>query len=364
MSDGGRESGRNQRTTSKKSRLSSRGDEFSHAVAKIAVGQICESVGFHGSNRTAINAMADIMVRYICDLGKSANFYANLAGRTSCNVFDIIQGLEDLSSSRGFSGASDVHHCLVGSGVVREITQFVTTEEVPFAQPISGYPVCTTPKPTPSFAQVGETSSGKHIPDWVPSLPDPRAYVRMEEWNKGVTDTKMDKVEETRQPTKAESSLLSLQQRLAYNSTTGFQPTNDASYGKERQMVVSNPFLSPPLPFGEKEVSVIANPWERDADAGNRLCVLETSVPATESVKVGPVDLETNEKKVLPGRRPIVHFKLKVDKKSIAASFSSDALDAKNDSWPLRHDEKDDKKRRAEIILKEAMEKPHDLAQL
>ena len=109
MSDGGRESGRNQQTTSKKSRLSSRGDEFSHAVTKIAVGQICESVGFHGSNRTAINAMADIMVRYICDLGKSANFYANLAGRTSCNVFDIIQGLEDLSLSRGFSGASDVH---------------------------------------------------------------------------------------------------------------------------------------------------------------------------------------------------------------------------------------------------------------
>ena len=46
----------------------------------------------------------------------------------------------------------------------------------------------------------------------------------------------------------------------------------------------------------------------------------------------GCVDLETNEKKVLPGRRPIVHFKLTVDKKSIAASFSSDALDARNDS--------------------------------
>ncbi|KAJ8458825.1 hypothetical protein OPV22_031751 [Ensete ventricosum] len=364
MSDGGRERGRNQQTTSKKSRLSSRGDEFSHAVTKIAVGQICESVGFHGSNRTAINAMADIMVRYICDLGKSANFYANLAGRTSCNVFDIIQGLEDLSSSRGFSGASDVHRCLVGSGVVREITQFVTTEEVPFAQPISRYPVRRTPKPTPSFAQVGETSSGTHIPDWVPRFPDPRTYVRMEEWNKGATDTKIDKVIETRQQMKAESSLLSLQQRLACNSTTGFQPNNDASYGKERQMVVSNPYLSPPLPFGEKEVSVIANPWKRDADAGNGLYVLETSVPATESGKVGPVDFETNEKKVLPGSRPIVHFKLKVDKKSITASFSSDALDAKNDSWPLRHDGKDDKKRRAEIILKEAMEKPHDLAQL
>ncbi|URE24495.1 hypothetical protein MUK42_06690 [Musa troglodytarum] len=57
-----------------------------------------------------------------------------------------------------------------------------------------------------------------------------------EEWNKGTTDTPMDKVEETRQRTKAESSLWSLQQRLAYDTTTGFQPTNDASYGKERQM--------------------------------------------------------------------------------------------------------------------------------
>ena len=74
--------------------------------------------------------------------------------------------------------------------------------------------------------------------------------VPMSAWNsgtKGATDTKMDKGEETRQRTKAESSLLILQQRLAYDSTAGFRPTTDASYGKERH--ISNPFPSPPLPF-------------------------------------------------------------------------------------------------------------------
>ncbi|WOK91633.1 hypothetical protein Cni_G00324 [Canna indica] len=361
MSDGGKESERDHQSNSSKSQLPSGGDEFGRAVAKIAVTQICESAGFHGTHLSAVDTLSEVVVRYIYDLGKSANFYANLAGRTSCNVFDIIQSLEDLSSPMGYSGASDVHHCLVSSGVFREIAQFVSKEEeVPFAQPIPRFPISRIPKPTPTFAQAGMETAGKHIPDWLPRLPDPHTYIHTPVWNQRATDARTDKLEQARQRRKAERSLLGLQQRLASNATTGFQPTSDGNIGKGKQVVGSNPFLVPPLSYGEKEVSEIAIP--RETDDGKRLSVLETFAPVIEAAKVGSLDLNTNEKKVLRKSRPTVHFKIGVDKKSIASSLS--VLDPKRDSWPLRDDEKDDKKRRAEMILKEAMEKPHDLAQL
>ncbi|RRT59443.1 hypothetical protein B296_00033132 [Ensete ventricosum] len=120
MSDGGKERGKNQQTSSMKSRPSGDAD-FGLAISKIAVAQICESTGFRGSHLSANDAMAEIAVRFICSLRKSANFYANLGGRTSCNVSDVIQRIQDLSLSCGFRGASDVRQCLVSSDVVREI---------------------------------------------------------------------------------------------------------------------------------------------------------------------------------------------------------------------------------------------------
>lgn len=361
MNDGGKESEGDHESSSKKGLSSQGGDEFGRAVAKIAVAQICESAGFHGCHISAVDALVEVVVRYICDLGKSASFYANLARRTSCNVFDIIQSLEDLSSPMGFSGASDVHHCLVGSGVVREITQFVNTkEEVPFAQPIPRFPISRTPKTAPTFVQAGIEPPGKHIPEWLPRLPDPHTYVHTPVWNKRATDGRADKIEQARKQRKAERSLLGLQQRLSSSASSGFESTSHRDVGKGKEVVGGNPFLAPPLPYGEKEVSEIVTPPE--VDDGKRLSVLDTFAPVIEAAKVGSLDFNNNERKVLLRSRPTVHFKIGADKKSIASSIS--ALNSKKDPWPSKDDEKDDKKRRAEMILKEAMDKPHDLAQL
>ena len=51
----------------------------------------------------ALDALADIAIRYLCDLGKMANYYSNLTGRTECNVFDIIRALEVLEASQCLS---------------------------------------------------------------------------------------------------------------------------------------------------------------------------------------------------------------------------------------------------------------------
>ncbi|CBI32771.3 unnamed protein product, partial [Vitis vinifera] len=62
-------------------------DEFGRAVSKIAVAQICESVGFEGFQDSALQALSNIAVRYLCDVGKTANFCANLADICTDNSF-------------------------------------------------------------------------------------------------------------------------------------------------------------------------------------------------------------------------------------------------------------------------------------
>nr|CAD1841266.1 unnamed protein product [Ananas comosus var. bracteatus] len=244
-------------------------------------------------------------------------------------VSTALIGLEEFGLSQGSSGASDFHCCAVSSGVVREIATFVKTEEErPFAASLPRFPIARSPKLMPSFAEVGRAAGGKHIPEWLPSFPDTHTYIYTPVWNERSTDLRADKLEQVRQRRKAERSLLNLQQRLACNSTSGVLPTVDVDSKKGKQVVESNPFLAPPLLNGEREVSEIVIPSE------------------TASTK-----------------RPVVTFKFGIAKKSMAASLSLDISDGKKGSW-LRDDEKDDKKRRAEMILKQAMENPQELAQL
>lgn len=346
-------------------------DGFGRAIARIAIAQICETAGFQSFQQSALDALSDIGIRYLQDLGKTAHFYANSSGRTDCNVFDVVQGLEDLDSSWGFSGASDINRCLASSGVIREIARYVSyVEEIPFARPVPRFPVTRSRKPTPSFAQIGEVPSGKHIPDWLPAFPDPHTYIHTPVWNERATDPRTDKIEQARQRRKAEQSLLSLQQRLACNGAAGpssIDATDDAV--KLKGASESNPFLASPLQFGEKEILPVTVPakFSNEASTEKRVSVLETFAPAIEAAKSGLSNLDCNEKKVLPNKRPTVHFRFGIDKKSVAVPLGLTTQSTgveKVASWFSRDDEKDDKKRRAEQILKEAVENPQELAQL
>ncbi|KAJ4961483.1 hypothetical protein NE237_021393 [Protea cynaroides] len=368
MNDGGGESGRENKDNEAQ-RISGGGDDFGRAIAKIAVAQICESAGFQGFQHSALEALSDIAILYLRDLGKTAHFYANLAGRTQCNFFDIIQGLEDLGTSQGFSGASDVHRCAAGSGIVRDITHYLSLEEdIPFSRPVPHFPVIRNRKPTPSFLQIGETPPGKHIPPWLPAFPDPHTYVHTPVWNERATDPRTDKIEQARQRRKAERSLLSLQQRLACNDSAAPAAVDPADAVKLKQAAESNPFLAPPLQFGEIDVSPVVPPPQRSNEVvpEKGVSVFDTFAPAIEAAKSGICDSGDGERKDLPNKRPTVHLKFGF-RKSLGAPRDLDLHSqsvGKTAPWFGRDDEKDDKKRRAEQILKESMENPQELAQL
>lgn len=380
MSDGCRESER-EPEKSPPQRKAGR-DELAQAVAKIAVAQICEGEGFQTFQQSALETLGDVALRYICDIGKTAHLYANLAGRTECNVFDIIQGLEDLCSAQGFLGASDTEHCLAGSGTVRELAQFVgEAQQIPFAYSLPPFPVHKDRKLTPSFSQIGEEPPGEHIPNWLPAFPDPGACAQSSPTIEKMAEPASAKIELKNQRRRAERSLLNLHQRLACNGLEGPSSVNRFDAAKAKQAIGTNPFLAVPLQFGEKEVSPVVLPTKAkflNEAAGrnsfveshgkdNHVSVLEALAPDIEEMETRMRDFKEGHKKVILNSRPTVQFKIGVRRKSFGTMLELSPQDKRFEAtvpWSGMEKEKDDKKQRAEKILKESMANTQEMDHL
>ncbi|KAL3531967.1 hypothetical protein ACH5RR_005488 [Cinchona calisaya] len=375
MSDGGKaESTREIENLIENNAAVSRAEsnEFGHTISRIAVAQICESVGFESFDESALESLSDIAVRYLCDLGKTASSYSNSAGRAECNVFDIIMGMEDLGLLSGFLGASESCDCVIDSGVVREIMGYVeSAEEIPFAQPMPQFPVVRARKLIPSFLQMGETPGFKHVPDWLPAFPDPHTYVHTPVWNERVTDPRADKIELARQRRKAERSLLNLQQRLVCNGDV-IASTSTEPHDSRQEVgfnASENPFLAKPFQAGEKDTSPVVFPAKRtnEARGESHVSLLEMFAPAIEAMKDGPSESGHEADKTVSEKRPAVCMKFKTGKKVLGDSFDlrlRNRASGRTPSWFGQNDERDDKKRRAEFLLRQSMENQQELTQL
>ncbi|KAG8647222.1 hypothetical protein MANES_09G066601v8 [Manihot esculenta] len=284
-------------------------DDFGRAVSRMAVAQICETLGFHGFKESALDALTDVAIRYLLDLGKTASTHANLS--------------------------------------------------------VPPFPVVRDKRLIPSFLNMSETPPGKHIPPWLPAFPDPHTYIRTPMWNERVVDPRAEQIEQARQRRKAERALLSLQQRLVSNGSaeaSSSEANNDNV--KELGVPESNPFLSTPLKPGEKDVSAVVLPDKLK----NNACLMEAFAPAIEAAKEGDLaESEDRERRLLPEKRPAVIFKFKTGKKLLGEPLDL-SLSRKGGGrvghWLGRDEERDDKKRRAEYILRHSMENPHELTQL
>lgn len=385
MNDGGLENRKKLEKSpkqSKSSKFRSQSADFALAIAKVAVAQVCESIGFQSFQQSALEELSDIIVRYIYSLGRSANFNANLAGRVEANVFDVIQGLEELGSGLGFAGASDVHGGAFNPGIVRDIVHFVAdADDVPFAYDVPRFPVVKEWKEMGSFWEKGEEPPGEHIPSWLPTFPDPDTYAtQLSEGNETLSVLNAQK-DEIARVERMEQSLLNLQERFACNGNEGGSLRGGGDAIRAKEASESNPYLAAPLHFGEKEMEVspvvlpakllnelaLRNPVPESCVVGNYVSLLETFSPAIEAMKSGLCDSNNGQKKVLYNQRPKVHFKIGIGKRFLgtASDLNSQNKDLeKIASWFGNDNEKDDKKRRAEKILKESIESSQELEQL
>ncbi|KAI5079754.1 hypothetical protein GOP47_0005233 [Adiantum capillus-veneris] len=273
------------------SRVPSDGEKFPRAVATVAVAQICNSAGFHSIQRSALDILADIAIRYLCDVGKVSQLYANLSNRTESNALDAVAALEDISGA----SCSEPHGLASSSVSVKELMRFVEYgDELPFAKPLPHFPASKTRKLAPSFTQIDETPPNPHIPSWLPVFPDPQTYTNTSVENEDKRHAHVENFEETRQKQKAEQSRVALRFRLCtsgastsgdhsaphnvnHTASMGTSPPsasrstvsdhqelgktdsegvhNKAKSGKRPSTGTQNPFLAPALPEGSKEVS-------------------------------------------------------------------------------------------------------------
>ncbi|CAI9752749.1 unnamed protein product [Fraxinus pennsylvanica] len=343
-------------------------DDFAEAISRIAVAQLCESLGFQSIQQSALNTLSDVAVRYITEVGRTANYKANLANRSEGNAFDVIQGLEDLGFIQGLSGGSDPSHCLPGSAVVRDIIRYIEeVEENPFVYSVPCFPVVKERKLNPGLKQTGESSPKEHIPDWLPRFPDPETYKdlilgnekELETWNNNI----IQQVDE--QNKKFETPLLTMQKKLFSNGFEGGVAVEPWDAAKTLKAAESNPFLAPPLQFGEGEASLPVLPAKFYDEAAwrhqdhtfmdNRFSAIEQSVRITEAVWSSPCESKEDKRNILLDGRPNIQFKFKSSRKSLGRPTDSQTADSdKIALWfGNYHVEKDEKNRTSKQVLHE-----------
>nr|XP_023897432.1 uncharacterized protein LOC112009333 [Quercus suber] len=136
--------------------------EFSFAIARIAVSQICQSVGYKATQLSALNALTVVATKYLQAIAKSASSLANTSNRTQSNLLDLtlaLHNLVTLHTSTLFSISSS-------RGIIRDLADFVSShDEIPFAKPIPRPQITSIP----SWASF---SSFSHVPKWLPKFPD------------------------------------------------------------------------------------------------------------------------------------------------------------------------------------------------
>ncbi|CAN7093589.1 unnamed protein product [Brassica rapa subsp. narinosa] len=156
--------------------------EFSFSLTRVAVSQICLSVGYTSTDTSStLNTLTLITTKFLQSIAELAASFSNSANRTEANLFDIVNGLHDtaLSTSDCFPGGSTLHNteslCLIKSAVLRNLSDFVASAfEIPFAKPLPRLEISgsyggdsTRTAPSPEM---------RSIPAWLPPFPDSSLY--------------------------------------------------------------------------------------------------------------------------------------------------------------------------------------------
>lgn len=205
---------------------------FSRAVAQVAVAQLAEDAGFETAQTSSLDILSDLLLRYIAEIGRSAHSYADCAQRSCPNADDVLKGLSDMGVR------------------LEDITAYTSVQEVPFAHVLPSFPVQRQPRWPPNFDDKSEEPP-KHIPPWLPALPDKHTYVATPAFDGHDPDQTKQRKAIARSKRQAEKALVRLRKRATVDSVTGkggelttAAVRDDA--GVRQSDTTGNPFLAAP----------------------------------------------------------------------------------------------------------------------
>jgi histone H3/H4 len=66
-------------------------EEHAQRIATVVVGQIADACGFDKAHNNALHAVADVMMRFIKEVGVYAKETAEYQGRSDVNALDVVR---------------------------------------------------------------------------------------------------------------------------------------------------------------------------------------------------------------------------------------------------------------------------------
>ncbi|KAI8100810.1 hypothetical protein M9434_005200 [Picochlorum sp. BPE23] len=172
-------------------------EEYPRKIAQIVAAEMLQSKSIEGVQKSSLEVLEDLLLRYLTELGRQSHKNAEIARRTVCNPTDVMVAL----SNQGIS--------------IEDLQKYrKSAPDVDFAQPVCDFPVPKKVTQGKTFAELNETPPG-NIPDFLPAFPDEHAYVETEEYtpvNNTVTE-QMKKIIEQKEA--ATEALVAMADRVA-----------------------------------------------------------------------------------------------------------------------------------------------------
>jgi transcription initiation factor TFIID subunit 8 len=74
-------------------------EDYSRCVARVVVAQMAELTGFEAAQESAVEVLAELLIKYLQEVCTAAHSYAEMAHRTDFNICDLNLSLSDMGTS-------------------------------------------------------------------------------------------------------------------------------------------------------------------------------------------------------------------------------------------------------------------------
>ncbi|TMW55479.1 hypothetical protein Poli38472_010361 [Pythium oligandrum] len=216
-------------------------EHFARSVALMSVAHVARGVGFEAVQRSAGDALVEILAKYIQRIGVSAKEVAEHAGRTQPRATDVTLALHDM---------------LPAPVELTDLIKALETAKRPFPRDIPAFPAHK--RDLPGAAQLEQTKIGSredlppHVPSFLPPLPNRHTYsAESRVVVEREREPKRTRVDLLTAKSEVQQSLHGLQTVFGQMASTMVPQTSwNAFQGAASDQSSSNPFIQPPVVKG------------------------------------------------------------------------------------------------------------------
>ncbi|TYZ58877.1 hypothetical protein PybrP1_007154 [[Pythium] brassicae (nom. inval.)] len=226
------------------------GELFARSVALMAAAHVARGAGFDALQRSAGDALVEILAKYIQRIGGAAKDIAEHAGRTQPRATDVMQALSDM---------------LPAPVELPDLIKALETAKRPFPRDVPVFPARKRDLAGNAIeqSQIGSREAlPPHVPSFLPPLPNRHTYSSK---SRVVVardqDTKRARLDLLAQKSHIQQSLHGLQSVFAKKPVEMvLQPSWNAFQGAATAESASeNPFVQPPVVGATDSGSSLAN---------------------------------------------------------------------------------------------------------